>query len=88
MAKRIIADIVLFMGMVIFPWWLSIIMAVLFSLIFKSYFEVMIWGIASDILYGASLKILFNQSFFYTALSVIIFSLTYFARKRLSFYWS
>jgi hypothetical protein len=51
MVKRIICDIAIFTAIFLGPWWLATAMGLLFTLLFKNYWELFIAGIFMDALY-------------------------------------
>lgn len=50
--KRFVVDVVLFFSVFLFPWWATLIGAVLATFSFDSYFEGLVVGILLDALYG------------------------------------
>ena len=75
-SKRIIADIVLFLLILVAPWWLSISFALVSLLYFKSYYEFIIAGFLVDMLYGTAQSWLFDLPLAYFVISIFIFVLT------------
>jgi len=51
---RIISDILIFLSIIILSWWMSIIIIIFFLYRFRSFNEVVIFGLIMDIFYGKS----------------------------------
>lgn len=66
MLLRIIANIFLCASILFLPWWFSIL-AVLCMLLFFDAYEVVVWGLFADVLYGAPLPFFFNFVFVFYA---------------------
>lgn len=61
-----------------FSWWIIIIVAIVFLFYFKNYYEIIIWGIVFDTLYG---QMQHNA----LIVSVALLFITVFLKKRLLF---
>jgi hypothetical protein len=89
---RILAGILMIALIVWGSWWIVVIAAVIFIFVYDAYYEIIIWGICYDALYGLphdlSLKLfhLFNMSYFATLIAIVLFFLGIFFKKRLTFY--
>ena len=53
MRKRIFFDIILLSAVFYTPWWIVAILAFVGAFFWSSYFEIFVFGILLDILYGA-----------------------------------
>lgn len=54
MRKRFIFDLVLLGAIFYTPWWLIVILALIGAFLWPPYYEVLMFGILVDLLYGAS----------------------------------
>ena len=75
---RISAAIVMLFAIAWFSWWIIIIVAIVFLFYFKNYYEIIIWGIVFDTLYG---QMQHNA----LIVSVALLFITVFLKKRLLF---
>ncbi len=73
-------------GSVLFlPWWITIIFAIGFLFMFNAY-EIMLWGILADLLYGAPVESFYKIQFLFTIGFMLFFVASYFLKKKLMFY--
>ncbi|MSU55363.1 MAG: hypothetical protein EXS46_02365 [Candidatus Taylorbacteria bacterium] len=68
--KRAVADILILLSVFIFPWWVTFIVATICLFIFKNFYEIFVFGILIDILYGIPIRRL-PIPVFYTLLATI-----------------
>lgn len=54
MKRRVIFDLILLGAVFYTPWWIVVFLAFTFAFLYPSYYEIIIFGILMDILYGAS----------------------------------
>ncbi len=86
MIKKIISDIVLFLVILLCPWWLSIILGVALLFYFKSYSEIVLFALIMDIYY-AKLAPSFNIFDYKTTLFfIVLLIISHFVKKHLKFY--
>ena len=64
---RILADALVLALLAWAPWWATLIAAIASAWLFAPYYELMLWGIAYDSLYGA-------HGVLYTFLSFLVFA--------------
>lgn len=77
--NRIIFNIILFLAVFYTPWWFVVILALIGCFLYPLYFEIFIFGILLDILYGANA---FTLGGVYGILgATVIFLFTSYARK-------
>ena len=50
---RIIAHIGIGAAILLFPWWIVLVIALAAVIICRAFYEVLIWGLVGDVLYGA-----------------------------------
>jgi|GEM_PF-444709 hypothetical protein len=73
-------------------WWLILIAAIVFLFLYETYYEIILWGICCDALYGLPPSLsprlfnLFNMSYLATLISIALLFLGIFLKKRLTFY--
>ncbi len=67
-------------------WWLAWIFFIVLLFIFPVYFEILIWGVVYDSLYGAALPELYHIRLMFTVLSFVLFFFSLFLKKRLIAY--
>jgi hypothetical protein len=86
MIRHLILDILLFLAILVFPWWVSVFLATFLLYYLKSFNEIVLFGLIMDIYYGrfSSTFNLFDYRFFLVFL-VLLLSSFYF-KKRLKFY--
>lgn len=75
MYKRITCDIALILVLFYAPWWATLVLAVIATFYFSSYYEVMVLGALFDILYGSAKSSVFGYSVFGFIVSVALFLL-------------
>ena len=66
------------------PWWMIVIAAAVFLFVYNSYYEIVVWGLCLDELYGTSHS--FPYSLSATIIACVALVGTYFLKKRLTFY--
>jgi len=82
MIKRIFCDIILFASFFLAPWWGTAILAVIFMVLFRHYWEVIIAAIFIDALYSIPDAKFYGRFGIFTATALILFfSLESFKRK-------
>jgi len=74
---RIALDIGLILTFLLFPWWVSFVIAVVASIFYKKFFEIIVLGIFTDLFFGAGSATLWGIPFFYTLFYTGIFIVTY-----------
>lgn len=85
MVLRIAFNVLMFASVLFLPWWVTVIVAVVFLFKFTAY-EIMLWGVFADVLYSASVPSFYNIEFLFTIGAIVIFVLAYFIKRRLMFY--
>jgi hypothetical protein len=82
-AFRIILDIILLIGLFAMPFWLLAILAFVGLVCFRNFYEFIIIFVFSDLLYAVREPRFHNSVFILTIISVTIFSITYFIKKKI-----
>ena len=85
MIKRILADIILFFCVFFAPWYVAAAFAVLFTIIFRNFWEIIIAGLFLDILYSISGSLIKGGFGFFFFLSLILFLAVERLRKQVRF---
>lgn len=64
--KRFLFDIILFLALVMLPWQISFLLALVFLFYFKNYIEIIFFGLFFDIIYGGDglFDVKYNYIFF------------------------
>jgi len=83
--KRILIDIIIFISIVVLPWWLSVVVLVVFIIYERHPYEVLFFGLFIDSLYGIPQE-RFLSFGWATLLAVAVFCLSFFVKERLLFY--
>jgi hypothetical protein len=82
--KRVIADIIMVMLIAWAPWWLIVIGAGTCLFVYNSYYEIILWGLCLDELYGAAYPLPYSLSATILACAALVGA--YYLKKRLTFY--
>jgi hypothetical protein len=86
MIKHLILDLILFLTIIICPWWGSVIFALFLLYYLKFFNEIVIFGLITDIFYG-SFSATFNLwDYKFTLLFLVLLLSSFFIKKRLKFY--
>lgn len=86
MLKRIIFDILLFLFVITCPQWVTVIFAFVILYYFKSFNEIVLFGLILDIYYGGFHSTFHIMDYKFTLLFLILLFSSYFIKKRLKFY--
>lgn len=83
---RIFLGIVIFLCILWGYWWLTWSLIIVFLFYFRSYYEIILWGVTYDALYGLKLNIFWNIQYVFTISSIILLLIAFYLRKRLIAY--
>ena len=86
MIQRIFLNIGLFLIVLVCPWWVSIIAALVLLYYFKTFTEIVIFGLIIDILYGHFSPGFQLFDYRATLVAMILLLISIFLKKRLKFY--
>lgn len=84
----------IFIGVFVFScilfgyWWLTLCLSILLLFYFKTYYEILLFGIIYDSIYGLSLPEFWNIRYIFTLTSVVLFIISLMIKKRLIIYES
>ena len=82
--KRILADALLILTFFWLPWWSALILAVILFFFFTDFIELIIVGVATDLLYGgAGIFGGFSSPFFMSIASALIYLILILVKRRL-----
>ena len=84
--NRIFAAIALFAFIIYGPWWLIWCCAIALLFYFKSYYEIILWGVIYDALYGITSIDMWYSRYTFTIFSIILFVIVFFLKKHLIIY--
>ncbi|HEY4512004.1 MAG TPA: hypothetical protein VJH55_04160 [Candidatus Paceibacterota bacterium] len=83
---RIIANIVVFAGVFLFPWWLTFLLAVVALFNIEWYIEIIIASFLLDVLYSIPINLYWGHEFVLTLVAIIAFIVSGPIKRRLIFY--
>lgn len=83
--NRIIFNIILGLSILFMPWWLSVGLGILMIAFIRNPYEILVWGLFMDSLYGFSgTDFFFIGTFTWAAVIALLISI--FLKERLLFY--
>ena len=83
---RIISGIIMLILILFSYWWLVCILAILLLFYFNNYYEIILWGIIYDSLYGISIPAFWNIDIIFTIMCILLFSISLFLKRYLIIY--
>ncbi len=83
--KRVICDVILFCLVFLLPWWVSLILGLIFALSFENYYELLFLGIFIDSLYTTPLAFYHHFQFVISLFCAIVLLILVPLRKQLRF---
>jgi hypothetical protein len=86
MAKRIIFDIVLFISVFVFPWWVSISLAFVGIFVFKDFYEFIITDVIIYSLFAIPGERLISSPIFFSLAIIILYVIIQFIRSNIILY--
>ena len=86
--KHLILDIILFMVILLLPWWVSVLGAIFLLYYFRSFNEIVLFGVLMDILYGRFSSGFHPLDYRFTLLFLALLLTSFVIKKRLKFYGS
>ena len=86
MIKRVVAVLVLLGSIFILPFWVSATLGIVGMFYFRKFYEAPIIFLISDLLYGVHTPKLGNILFFSFIVSMLVFLLIEFLKKKLKYY--
>jgi len=86
MIKRIIFDILLLLSAIVCPWWFTGIFSIVVLYYFRTFNEIILFGLIMDILYGRLSATFHWWDYKFTLFFLILLLSSIFIKKRLKFY--
>ena len=86
MLKHIILDALLFISVIICPWWVTVILAVGILYHLRFFNELVLFGLMMDILYGNFTSNLHPLDYKFTIFFIVLLLSSFLIKKRLKFY--
>lgn len=80
---RILANVILLSLIMLSPWWVYLTVALIFLFYFEYYFEVVLFGIFIDALYGT--PVILSFPLFFTFISLFLFLLWSSFKERIHY---
>jgi hypothetical protein len=86
MIKHIILDLILFLVIILCPWWFGVILAVFLLFYLRFFYEIVLFGLMIDIYYGD-----FSSGFNFFAYrfmlsAIVLLLMSFYLKRRLKFY--
>lgn len=81
---RIVCNIALILSVLYLPWWVTACMVIVSGILVVRCYEVIVYGILFDVLYGTSFGV-HGYSYVGTTFTAAVFFITLIARTRLAF---
>ena len=83
---RLAANLILFISIVFFPWWITLLFAGVFFFKFSLMYEVIGWAFFMDVLYGTRLSFFFNVTLLASSGALVLFMITEMLKTRIRYY--
>ena len=83
---RIGANILLFVSIVLLPWWVALILGVIFLFTFSSFYEIILWALLGDLLYGTNIVSFYGVNIFLSLGALFLFVVSKIAKDHIRFY--
>lgn len=84
--KRAIFDLVLFVSIFIFPWWVSILLLFVGIFVFNNFYEFIIANVIIYYLYSVPSTRLISSPIFFSSVIIILYIMIQFIRDNIIFY--
>ncbi len=80
---RFFVGIILLATLLLFPWWVSFIIAFVGSFLYKNFFEIVLLGALTDVFFGLESGGVFGIPFLYTFVYTIVFLIGLIAQQHI-----
>lgn len=70
---RVVLDILLFLSLILLPWWLTTLIVVALLFYFPKFYEAIFAGFFMDAVFATSTSTLADFQFFFTTLYILLF---------------
>ena len=85
MGVRSILNVLLFISILFLPWWVALAFAFVLLMLYPA-FEILIWGLFFDSLYGTPVISLYSMQYLATYLMFIMLLISFFVKREIIFY--
>lgn len=85
MIVRITLNILLFLSILFFPWWVSLAIGLILLIRYTAY-ELLAYGFFADTVYGIPLPGLYNIQFLFTLVFFIALVASFYIKRKIIFY--
>lgn len=82
---RVFLNVALAVSLVLLPWFVSLPFALVLLFRFRAY-EILLWGVLADALYGAPVSVLGGLPIFFTLIFTLLFVAVEYSKRFLVFY--
>jgi hypothetical protein len=86
MLKRIVFDILILISAIVCPWWFTALFSIAILYYFKTFNEIILFGLVMDILYGRVSANFHFWDYRFTLFFLILLLISFVIKKRLKFY--
>ena len=83
---RLLTNFILFGSVLFLPWWVMIIIGIVALFKFNAFYEIVMWGLLADLLYGADVALFYNFGLFLSLGVLLLFIVIEFLKSRIRFY--
>ncbi len=86
MMKRVIFDIVLFISVFVFPWWISIPLAFVGIFVYKNFYEFIVSGVIIYSLFATPGGRIISSPIFFSLVIIFLYTIIQFIRSNIILY--
>ena len=83
---RIISDLILFLGIFFWPWWVNLLLGGALIFFFRNFYEFLLMALFTDLLYGGAYHKILGIPFFISVVSFFLFTSLLTLKARLLIY--
>jgi hypothetical protein len=84
--KRVFFDILLFLSVLLLPWWASLFLAILGLFIFNKFYEYLIFGVIVFVLYSTRSSRIISSPVYFALILTLSFALIEIVKRNIIFY--
>jgi len=70
---RLVLNAAILVSILFFPWWFTVIVGIILVFLQKNFYEIIVWAIFYDVLYGISSINIWGFTFFFTVGVLFLF---------------
>ena len=86
MLFRLIANVILFASLLFLPWWITIVIALIAVFVYNVFYELILWGVVGDLLYGAGVASFYALTSFLSTGALVLFLTAQYLKEKIRFY--